>query len=69
MLRIIHQMIQVHKERTKAANLAQRVIDTYKTSTPKQRREIEQLFWEQGRMKGDIAWAERIVKHLRRFNP
>ncbi len=37
----------------------------YKTGTAEERQQIEDLLWEVGRQKNDMAQAEAVVKSLR----
>jgi hypothetical protein len=47
--------------------LARKTIEIYKTGTAEERQQIEDLLWEVGRNKGDMAQAEAAVKSLRQI--
>ncbi len=53
------------KERWEVEEACRKTIEIYKTGTAEERQQIEDLLWEVGRNKGDIAQAEAVVKSLR----
>ncbi len=53
------------KERWEVEEACRKTIEIYKTGTAEERQQIEDLLWEVGRNKGDIAQAEALVKSLR----
>ncbi len=53
------------KERWEVEDACRKTLEIYKTGTAEERQQIEDLLWEVGRNKGDIAQAEALVKSLR----
>jgi hypothetical protein len=55
------------KERWEVEAATRKTIEIYKTGTAEERQQIEDLLWEVGRNKGDMAQAEAAVKSLRQI--
>jgi len=53
------------KQRWEVEEATRKTIEIYTTGTAEQRQQIEDLLWEIGRNKGDMAGAEAAVKSLR----
>jgi len=55
------------KERWEVEEACRKTLEIYKTGTAEERQQIEDLLWEVGRNKGDLAQAEAVVKSLRQI--
>jgi hypothetical protein len=55
------------KERWEVEEACRKTLEIYKTGTTEERQQIEDLLWEVGRNKGDMAQAEAVVKSLRQI--
>jgi hypothetical protein len=55
------------KERWEVEDATRKTIEIYKTGTAEERQQIEDLLWEVGRNKGDMAQAEAAVRSLRQI--
>jgi len=53
------------KERWEVERACRQTLEIYKTGTAEERQQIEDLLWEVGRQKNDMAQAEAVVKSLR----
>ncbi len=53
------------KERWEVEQACRQTLEIYKTGTAEERQQIEDLLWEVGRQKNDMAQAEAVVKSLR----
>ncbi len=53
------------KERWSVKEACRQTIEIYRTGTAEERQQIEDLLWEVGRQKNDMAQAEAVVKSLR----
>ena len=53
------------KEKWEVKEACRQTIEIYKTGTAEERQQIEDLLWEVGRQKNDMAQAEAVVKSLR----
>ena len=53
------------KQRWEVEEACRKTLEIYKTGTAEERQQIEDLLWEVGRNKGDMAQAEAVVKSLR----
>ena len=53
------------KERWEVDRACRQTLEIYKTGTAEERQQIEDLLWEVGRQKNDMAQAEAVVKSLR----
>jgi len=54
------------KERWEVEQACRQTIEIYKTGTAEERQQIEDLLWEVGRQKNDMAQAEAVVESLRK---
>ena len=54
------------KERWEVEQACRQTIEIYKTGTAEERQQIEDLLWEVGRQKKDMAQAEAVVESLRK---
>jgi hypothetical protein len=54
------------KERWEVKQACRQTLEIYKTGTAEERQQIEDLLWEVGRQKNDMAQAEAVVKSLRK---
>ncbi len=54
------------KERWSVEQACRQTIEIYKTGTAEERQQIEDLLWEVGRQKNDMAQAEAVVESLRK---
>ena len=54
------------KERWEVEQACRQTLEIYKTGTTEERQQIEDLLWEVGRQKNDMAQAEAVVKSLRK---
>ncbi len=61
------KFFQKLKERWEVEDATRKTIEIYKTGTAEERQQIEDLLWEVGRNKGDMAQAEAVVKSLRQI--
>ncbi len=59
------KFLSLLKERWEVKEACRKTIEIYKTGTTEERQQIEDLLWEVGRNKGDMAQAEAVVKSLR----
>jgi hypothetical protein len=55
------------KERWSVEQACRQTLEIYKTGTAEERQQIEDLLWEVGRQKNDMAQAEAVVKSLRQI--
>ncbi len=55
------------KERWEVEEASRKTLEIYRTRTAEERQQIEDLLWEVGRRKGDMAQAEAVVKSLRKI--
>ncbi|NEQ20172.1 MAG: hypothetical protein F6K28_13185 [Microcoleus sp. SIO2G3] len=55
------------KERWEVKEACRQTLEIYKTGTAEERQQIEDLLWEVGREKNDMAQAEAVVKSLRQI--
>jgi len=53
------------KERWEIEQACRQTLEIYKSGTAEERQQIEDLLWEVGRQKNDMAQAEAVVKSLR----
>ncbi len=53
------------KEQWEVDRACRQTLEIYKTGTAEERQQIEDLLWEVGRQKNDMAQAEAVVKSLR----
>jgi hypothetical protein len=53
------------KERWSVKEVCRQTLEIYRTGTAEERQQIEDLLWEVGRQKNDMAQAEAVVKSLR----
>jgi hypothetical protein len=53
------------KEKWEVDRACRQTLEIYKTGTTEERQQIEDLLWEVGRQKNDMAQAEAVVKSLR----
>jgi hypothetical protein len=61
------KFLSLLKERWEVKEACRKTIEIYKTGTTEERQQIEDLLWEVGRNKGDMAQAEAVVKSLRQI--
>jgi hypothetical protein len=61
------KFLQKLRERWEVEDATRKTIEIYKTGTAEERQQIEDLFWEIGRSKGDMGGAEAAVKSLRQI--
>lgn len=54
------------REQRENEEATRQTIEEYRTGSPEVRQEIEDLLWNVGKNKGDMAGAENIVKLLRK---
>ncbi len=59
------KFFQKLKERWEVEQACRQTLEIYKTGTAEERQQIEDLLWEVGRQKNDMAQAEAVVKSLR----
>jgi hypothetical protein len=59
------KFFQKLKEQWEVDRACRQTIEIYKTGTAEERQQIENLLWEVGREKNDMAQAEAVVKSLR----
>ena len=60
------KFFQKLKEQWEVNRACRKAIEIYKTGTAEERQQIEDLLWEVGRQKNDMAQAEAAVKSLRK---
>ena len=61
------KFLQKLKEQWEVNRACRQTLEIYKTGTAEERQQIEDLFWEIGRSKGDMGGAEAAVKSLRQI--
>jgi hypothetical protein len=61
------KFLQKLKERWEVEEACRKTLEIYKTGSAEERQQIEDLLWEVGRNKGDMAQAEAVVKSLRQI--
>ena len=59
------KFLQNLKHQWEVEEATRKAIEIYKTGTAEERQQIEDLLWEVGRQKNDMAQAEAVVKSLR----
>ncbi len=59
------KFFQKLKEKWEVEQACRQTLEIYKTGTAEERQQIEDLLWEVGRQKNDMAQAEAVVKSLR----
>ncbi|MBW4549374.1 MAG: hypothetical protein KME25_33965 [Symplocastrum torsivum CPER-KK1] len=59
------KFLQKLKEQWEVNRACRQTLEIYKTGTAEERQQIEDLLWEVGRSKGDMAQAEAVIKSLR----
>ncbi len=60
------KFFQKLKEQWEVDRACRQAIEIYKTGTAEERQQIEDLLWEVGRQKNDMAQAEAVVRSLRK---